>query len=775
MLSGPIVAAPPRSVPFLVTIIGTIMFLVSASSADAYTWKNVQIVGGGFISGTVFNETVPNIIYTRTDIGGLYRWNQPTSTWIPLQDWVGWSNWGYSGVVSVASDPVNVNTVYAAVGGYTISWDPNNGAILKSTDQGNTWTITPLPFKLGGNMPGRGCGERLAIDPNNNSILYLAAPSGYGLWKSSNAGATWSQVTSFPNPGTYIQDPGDPFGYLIDNQGVYWVVFDKTTGTSGSTTQGIYVGVADKTGPCIYRSTDGGNTWSAIPGQPTGVLPHKGVFDHSNGLLYVAYSDVGGPYEGNSGYVYKYSKIARTWVNISPYWDPANIYFGYSGLSISRQNPNIIMVTGYSSWWPDTLIFRSVDGGNTWINIWHWGTYPNMTRECVYPHDVTASPWLYFTSTKACPSGGRPGPDVPVKLGWMTEALAIDPFDPNRFFYGTGATLFGSTDATLWDDNNINTKFHISVKAKGIEETSISTLLSPPSGPPLVSAVFDIKGFRHDNVDVVPSTMFPNIGTPRDMDYAELAPAKFVAVETPDEANCHFGLAVSTDSAANWTITGAEPAGITGAGSVAYAADGNRVVWAPIGAAAGAYYSTKPGSANPGWKVCAGFPAGGVVRSDRVNASKFYGFFNGAFYVSVNGGANFTITAATGLPTSGQYKAVPGIQGDIWLVSGGTSGGVWHSINSGTSFTKLANVTFAESIGFGKAAPGQTYMALYIQGEIGGVRGFYRSTDAGGSWIRINDDQHQWYHSGATITGDPRLFGRVYIGTNGRGIIYGDP
>ena len=51
----------------------------------------------------------------------------------------------------------------------------------------------------------------------------------------------------------------------------------------------------------------------------------------------------------------------------------------------------------------------------------------------------------------------------------------------------------------------------------------------------------------------------------------------------------------------------------------------------------------------------------------------------------------------------------------------------------------------------------------------------FRSIDAGQTWVRINDDQHQRGHAGDTaITGDPRIFGRVYIGTNGRGIIYGD-
>jgi len=41
------------------------------------------------------------------------------------------------------------------------------------------------------------------------------------------------------------------------------------------------------------------------------------------------------------------------------------------------------------------------------------------------------------------------------------------------------------------------------------------------------------------------------------------------------------------------------------------------------------------------------------------------------------------------------------------------------------------------------------------------------------SWVRINDDQHQW-GAVSPVIGDPRVFGRVYIGTNGRGIIRGD-
>lgn len=103
------------------------------------------------------------------------------------------------------------------------------------------------------------------------------------------------------------------------------------------------------------------------------------------------------------------------------------------------------------------------------------------------------------------------------------------------------------------------------------------------------------------------------------------------------------------------------------------------------------------------------------------------------------------------------------------------AGTYWHSTDSGASFVKLANVEEADNIGFGKAATGQTYMALYAVAQIAGVRGIFRSIDAGQTWVRINDNQHQWGRAGDTaITGDPRIFGRVYIGTNGRGIFYGD-
>jgi cellulase/cellobiase CelA1 len=166
------------------------------------------------------------------------------------------------------------------------------------------------------------------------------------------------------------------------------------------------------------------------------------------------------------------------------------------------------------------------------------------------------------------------------------------------------------------------------------------------------------------------------------------------------------------------------------------------------------------------------------VESDRVDPKTFYGFKSGKFYVSTDGGATFTASPATGLPSgdSVRFKALPGARGDVWLAGGSSDGpyGLWHSTDAGATFTKLANVGEADTVGFGKAAPGASYQTLFTSAEIGGVRGIFRSTDKGATWTRVNDDAHQWGWTGAAITGDPRVYGRVYVATNGRGIVYGD-
>jgi xyloglucan-specific exo-beta-1,4-glucanase len=746
----------------LVGLAGTLTSTAAATSSglrsEAYAWKNVQMLGGGFVPGIVFNQSEPNLIYARTDIGGAYRWNERTQSWIPLLDWVGWDKWGYNGVHSLATDPVDTDRVYVAAGMYTNDWDPNNGAILRSADKGRTWKASPLPFKLGGNMPGRGMGERLAVDPNRNRIVYFGAPNGNGLWRSTDFGATWARVAAFPNAGNYAQDPSDPNGYLSHQPGVVWVAFDKSTGRKGRTTQGIYVGVADKENT-VYRSIDGGRTWGRIAGQPTGYLAHKGVVDHVGGYLYIATSDSGGPYDGGKGDVWKYNTSTGAWTRISPIpsSSPDNT-FGYSGLTIDRQHPNTLMVATQISWWPDVIFFRSTDGGATWTRAWDYAGYPN--RSVRYTMDISASPWLTF--------GGSPAlPEVAPKLGWMTESVEIDPHNSDRMMYGTGATVYGTTQLTRWDSGG---QFTIRPMVKGLEETAVLDLISPPTGAPLLSALGDLDGFRHTDLTAVPSMMHRNPGfnTATSIDYAELAPnvvvraGNFNDADRPTDSHAAF----SADGGVTWS-QGSEPAGVNEGGTIAAGADGSRFVWAPRGQPV--HYTTDLGAT---WTPSQGIPVDAIVESDRVNPLVFYGSSGGRFYKSGDGGATFAATAS-GLPTeSVHFKAAPGHEGDIWL-AGNT--GLYRSRDKGATFAPVAGTSDSVNVAFGKAPPHKRYPAVFAVTTVAGVKGVYRSDNAGASWVRINDDRHQFGNMGEALAGDPRRYGRVYLGTNGRGILYADP
>ncbi|KGM11435.1 xyloglucanase [Cellulomonas bogoriensis 69B4 = DSM 16987] len=729
-----------------------------ASTDAGYTWGNVEIVGGGFVPGIVFNQSEPGLVYARTDIGGAYRLDQGTRRWVPLLDHIGWDEWSHSGVLSLATDPVDPDRVYVAVGSYTNSWDPQDGAVLRSDDRGATWEQTMLPFQVGGNMPGRGMGERMQVDPNDNTVLYLGTEGGHGLWRSTDQGVTWHEVTSFPNPGTYVQDPDDPADYLTSNQGVVWVTFDPTSGAPGEPTPTIYVGVADVDNN-VYRSTDAGATWERVPDQPTGFLPHKGVLDHEGGQLYVATSDTGGPYDGDLGDVWRLDTATDQWTRISPVpSDDPDAGHGYSGLTIDRQDPDTIMVVSQMSWWPDLVIFRSTDRGETWTRIWDWAGYPD--RDLRYELDHSGAPWLTFGATRANP------PEPLVKLGWMTQSFEIDPFDSDHAMYGTGATVYGTDNLTDWDTGGT---VQIEVRAQGIEETAVQDLAAPPGPVELVSGLYDIGGFVHTDITQVPDDAFtdPYHGSVTGVDFAESEPATIVRVgqAVDGEVESHFG--ATTSSGEQWRA-GQEPDGVTGGGTVAIAADASTVVWSPDGT--GVHVSTDLGSS---WSPSQGVPPGARVEADRVDGDLLYAFADGTFYRSEDGGRTFTASSATGFPTEGniRFGAVPGYRGHVWL-AGET--GLWRTTDAGDTFTAVPGFEDGGAVGFGRAAPGADYPAIYTTSLFEGQRGFFRSLDEGATWVRINDDRHQFAWTGGAITGDPDVFGRVYVGTNGRGVVVGD-
>jgi len=730
-----------------------------------YEWSNAAISGGGYVPGIIYNQTEEGLVYARTDIGGAYRLNRADNTWVPLLDHVGWDDWNRLGVLSLATDPVDPERVYAATGMYTNEWDPNNGAILRSDDYGTTWDATPVPFKIGGNMPGRGIGERLQIDPNDNDVLYYGAEQGQGLWRSTDGGETFAQVQSFPNVGDFVPDAGSGNSYLQSNLGVLWTAFDAASSDAAHPTRTIFTAVAD-TDDILYRSDDGGATWASVAGAPKGFLPHHGVVDEEGRFLYITTSNTSGPYDGSDGEVWRYGLDDGTWTDITPTQRPVGGDFGFGGLTVDKSDPDTLMVVSQIQWWPDVLIFRSTDRGATWTPIWDYVYDSSGGRVAArYSQSIDQVPWLAFGHEISGPvQWSEPTP----KLGWMVSALEINPFDSDELMYGTGATIYRSDDLTAWDQPD--GVIHLEPSAFGIEETAIQDLVAPAGDVDLVSAMLDLGGFVHDDVSTIPqSFQNPYFGGSTSVDVAGLAPDVIVRAGTGGDG-AHV-VAASVDSGASWTPS--PPAGgATGPGTVTVNADGSRIVWAPAGIA--------PRVSEDGaqtWIDTSGLPIDARVESDRVDPRRVYGFSGGVFYRSDDGGRSF-VAVNRSLPAEGpvRFGALPGAIGDVWLAGGEDDGayGLWHSKDGGTTWSPVAGFDEADTVGFGKAAPGATTPAIYTTAERAGVRGVYRSTDAGSTWTRINDDGHQWGFIGADIEGDPDVFGRVYIATNGRGIVIGD-
>ncbi|MEV8444187.1 RICIN domain-containing protein [Actinosynnema sp. NPDC051121] len=695
-----VAAAKPKPSPGTSTAPTT-----TPAGTGGYTWRNVRIAGGGFVTGLVFNPSRKGLLYARTDMGGAYRWDGAAGRWVPLTDWV--ADWNLLGIESVATDPVDPERLYLATGTYTNDW-AGNGAILRSTDQGRTFQRTDLPFKLGANEDGRSMGERLAIDPADHDTLYLGTRKN-GLWRSTDRGVTWSQVAGFP-----VEDGGS------SGVGLSFVTF----GPAGSRT--IYVGVADKT-TSLYRSTDGGGTWQAVPGQPTGQLPHHGVLS-GDGSLYVTYTDAPGPNGVKAGSVWKHTPTGGAWKDVSPI---PGTGFGYAGLAVDPQHPTTVMVTTLDRWWPSDELFRSTDGGATWKAL-----------GATSVRDASAAPY------------------VGTGIGHWMGTLAIDPFDSGHVVYGTGSGLWAGRDVTAADGGGST---HWTVPVEGLEETAVLGLVAPPGGK-LMSALGDVGGFRHDDVDEVPAAAMsgPRFSNTTGIDFAQAQPNTVVRVGYSDEERGAY----STDGGVTWTPFAGAPVSAAGGGTVAISADGGTVVWTPSGQVP--HVSADRGKT---WTASSGLPAGATVVADRATAGTFYALGGGSLFASTDGGRTFTARAG-GLP-AGRLKAAPGNAGDLWIAD---DSGLAHSTDGGASFRKSGGVRAATAVGFGKAAPGARYHALYLIGTVDGLTGIFRSTDGGDAWVRINDDRNQFGGAvGGVITGDPEVYGRVYVGTNGRGVLYGAP
>ena len=668
-------------------------------------------------------------------MGGAYRWEERQQRWIPLQDANSVSS--YMGIESLAADPADPNIVYLAAGMYF----RDEAAILRSSDRGSSWRVVPVPFKMGGNEPGRGLGERLAIDPSRTSRLLFGSRHD-GLWRSEDSGNSWTRVDSFPHRGLGVPRP------RTTHAGISFVVFDPSAAGT------VYAAVADPAEQRLYRSEDGGISWIAVAGgPPPQMLPVRASID-DKGNLYIAYSTGIGPSEIEDGSVWRLDMRSGRWSDITP--DPRS-EGGYMGISVDHQSEGRLAVSSINRWRPGDTVWVSANHGRSWTDL-----------AAISRRDIAISPWLDF------------GEEEP-EFGHWTAGLAIDPFNSGTIAYTTGATVYRTDDAQkpnmLWRPWVL-----------GIEQTAVITLISPTGGAHLVSGFGDIAGFVHDRLDASPPRMHlnPTLSNTNNLDYAGLAPSIVVRSGSrhdpePDGAS----LAWSQDGGRSWRSLKVPPIDgkrrdTNGEAPIDVSADGRTfIVGTPVVMATG--------DRGRSWFAPHGLPSGARAIADKAAPNLFYAidFATSRMFVSSDGARSFHAARAAGLPRNfapdrprnreSQFplKATPGRAGQLWLKLGGR---LFRSDDFGASFSAASGDDIdIELFGLGRAAAAGRTPTLFAIGTKGGIRGVWRSDDGGAHWLRINDDRHQWGLRFRAISGDPRIHGRVYVATDGRGLFYGDP
>ncbi len=685
--------------------------------------KSVKIGGGGFVTGIVIHPKAAEVMYARTDVGGLYRWDVANQDWNQMLSMDSVGQKVSLSVESIALDANNPNTVYAATGAYT---HKELGNILKSVDGGNSWQVLDISLPMGGNGEWRWVGERLAVDPHNSKIVYFGSRTD-GLWRSQDGGQSWSQID------TSVVPIGDSFGAANNQAGVTFVEFDPSS--PGVT----YVGIAGKG---VYQTTDGGNNWQSLDGISDSLIPQQGEVNGDGELVVTLF----GSQEGsNNGGIWNFD--GYVWSDITPKSGK-----NYAGLTVSDSDPNTLFSVSYPMTPND--IYRSTDGGDTWTAL-------NNQQQGLdwYPD------WSFWT---------------------LSGDLAVDPSNSGRVWLSNGFGVWKTEEAQA-DNSNW------SVQVDGIEETVPFDAVSTPGGASLITAIADFDGFRHTDLNTTPSKNHSdgNFSTTTSISYSPSNP-DFLARASSSHHDYSQYSGFSWDNGVTWqkfaSIENGNHPNDLSFGNIAVSAnDTSNIVWQ--GSNWAVPYYTKDGGQN--WNRINFFDQFGggahthlwnrqqALAADTVNDGTFYIYHHtgGQVLRTQDGGESWSVANQDSLLPSGVWaganiKATPGKAGDVWISL--DEKGLYRSTDAGENFTQISGVEDADAIGFGKAASGTNNPTVFVSGEIEGQMGIFGSTDMGANWVQVEDLPSELIIDVTSVTGDMNTFGRVYLGLNTNGFVYGD-
>ena len=319
--------------------------------------------GAGRINFITIHPNSTNIIYAGSPGGGLWKTTNGGTSWTTNTD-----NLTLMGVSDLVIDPGNANTMYLATGDGD-HWDKNaSRGVLKSIDGGQTWNVTGLNW-----LPTQERRIRkLLMHPTNSSIIFAA--SNAGIWRTANAGASWTQVNTYdifdiefkPGNPAIVYAAGTAF-YRSTNTGTSFTTVSAGMGTTPNrislavtpaNANYVYLLAGKELNSSfqgLYRSTDSGLTFTTRSTTP---------------------NILGSNADGSS-------VKGQSWYDLT--------------LAVSPTNADVLVTGGIDVW-------RSVNGGSNWtVNGHHGGSAAPYVHADI--HEVEFFPNSGSTYLAACDGG----------------------------------------------------------------------------------------------------------------------------------------------------------------------------------------------------------------------------------------------------------------------------------------------------------------------------------------------------------------------------------
>ena len=310
----------------------------------ALEWRCIGPPRGGRVVAVAGDPVDPAVFYFGACAGGVWKTYDGGTYWECVSD--GFLKTSSVGAIAVSdSDP---NVVYVGMGEACIRGDVSYGdGVYKSTDAGKTWTHMGLEDTRHI--------SRVRIHPNNPDIVYVAAlghafgpNEERGVFRSMDGGKSWERVlfkSENAGAGDLSMDPSNPrvlYAAIWQVRRNFWNL------NSGGPECGL------------YKSADGGDTWTEItdnPGLPAGLKGRIGV------AASPAKADrVWATVEADSPGLFRSDDGGSTWELVSDESDLQGRPWYYQHVFADTQDANTVWILNYQAW-------RSVDGGKTFTQV----------------------------------------------------------------------------------------------------------------------------------------------------------------------------------------------------------------------------------------------------------------------------------------------------------------------------------------------------------------------------------------------------------------------